>query len=211
MTKPATPSFRPLPPGESLHIEWPTPNDQLHHHPEQFFATTRVNPDYGKPGWTRDCGKRFHRGCDIAPRRKRATGKTTTVEFTDCSTGKDFSSEELTFVPEDKIFCVFPGRVDECITDPDTSDFGIHIVLEHRWPGSGRAFYTLYGHLDQVLVKQGQDVGAGDQIGVMGTTSRIADARNWMSVTPHLHFEVWDEKKAAYDPVAFLRAFLPEP
>lgn len=205
------PEFRPLPTGEPLQLDWPTPNDQLHHHPERFFATTRANLDYGKPGWTRDCGKRFHRGCDIAPRRKRATGQTTVVEFTDCATGKDYESSEPTFVPEDEIFCVFAGEIDECVTDPATSDFGIHLVLKHQWQNSGTPFYTLYAHLERVLVKQGQRVSAGQQIGRMGATSRIADARNWMAVTPHLHFEVWDEQKAAYDPVAFLRAFVPEP
>ena len=42
----------------------------------------------------------------------------------------------------------------------------------------------------------------------MGTTSRVADARNWMAVAPHLHIEFWDAHKKAYDPEAFLRAHL---
>jgi len=42
----------------------------------------------------------------------------------------------------------------------------------------------------------------------MGQTSRIADARNWMRVAPHLHFEVRNAGEQAYDPVEFLRRYL---
>jgi murein DD-endopeptidase MepM/ murein hydrolase activator NlpD len=43
----------------------------------------------------------------------------------------------------------------------------------------------------------------------MGQTSRSADARNWMAIAPHLHFEVRDADGHAYDPVEFLKRFLP--
>jgi hypothetical protein len=86
---PAT-GFVPLPAAELLRIAWPTPNHNLIAAPDRFFARTRANPDYGKPGWTRDCGKRFHRGCDIAPVHLTPTGKTTRVTFTDCATGGSY-------------------------------------------------------------------------------------------------------------------------
>jgi murein DD-endopeptidase MepM/ murein hydrolase activator NlpD len=201
--------------------------------PEKFFARTRVNPDYGKPGWTRDCGKRFHRGCDIAPVNVTATGKTTRVVFTDCATGRDFDSEEPTFVPHDEVFCVFDGVVAGIVTDEAASDFGKHIIIEHVWPGSGEKFYTLYGHLAEICVgaaspprlpKTGRGREAASTIGgeirtpqpptpnpqplgLMGQTSRSADARNWMAIAPHLHFEVRDGTGGNYDPVEFLRRF----
>ena len=203
--------FRPLPEGERLHLAWPTPNRALHREPERYLAATRVNPDYGKPGYTRDCGRRFHRGCDIAPVKKRSAGGSVRVMFTDCATGREYPSREPAFIPEDDVFCVYPGRVDECITHPEESDFGIHLVIRHRWPGSGRAFYTLYGHLDGVLAAQDQEVSAGRRIGVMGTTAKSAGARAWMAIAPHLHFEAWDHEKRAYDPLAFLSAYLPRP
>jgi murein DD-endopeptidase MepM/ murein hydrolase activator NlpD len=192
--------FIPLP-NETLRITWPTPNHFLFSDPGKFFARTRVNPDYGKPGWTRDCGKRFHRGCDIAPARTTPTGNTTTVVFTDCATGQDFESIEPTLAPHDDVFRVFAGEVAEVVDDEKQSDFGKHIVVAHRWPGSGEKFFTLYAHLAEINMD-------GARLGKMGQTSRSADARNWMAIAPHLHFEVRNDDGQNYDPVEFLQKFL---
>jgi murein DD-endopeptidase MepM/ murein hydrolase activator NlpD len=200
-------SFVSLPVDEPLRIAWPTPNRTLLNEPEKFFARTRVNPDYGKPGWTRDCGKRFHRGCDIAPVSVTPTGRTTVVVYTDCATGRDFESEEPTFVPHDDVFCVCNGVVTEAVADEMASDFGRHVVVEHRWPVSGENFYTLYGHMSEILVSNHQSLNTGHPLGKMGQTSRVADARNWMLVAPHLHFEVRNATGNAYDPLAFLKTF----
>jgi hypothetical protein len=200
-------SFISLPAHENIQIAWPTPNRHLFDAPEKFFAHTRVNADYGKPGFTRDCGKRFHRGCDIAPVSVTETGKTTRVIFTDCATGRDFESDEPTFVPHDGVFCIFDGVVVEAVGDESASDFGKHIVIEHRWPGSGAKFFPLYAHLAK-LRTENREPRTGSLIGTMGQTSRIADARNWMAIAPHLHFEIRDAAGRAYDPVEFLRRFL---
>jgi hypothetical protein len=195
---------------EDLRTCWPTPNQHLFEAPEKFFARTRVNPDYGKPGWTRDCGKRFHRGCDIAPVQVAATGRTTRVIFTDCLTNKDFESEEPTFIPHDDVFCVFDGTIAEIVVDENVSDFGKHVVVEHAWPRSGTKFFTLYGHLAEASAASvSSRILQGAKIGRMGQTSRSADARNWMAIAPHLHFEVRDTDGQSYDPVEFLKRFLP--
>jgi murein DD-endopeptidase MepM/ murein hydrolase activator NlpD len=120
------------------------------------------------------------------------------VLFTDCTTGKEFESVEPTFIPHDEVFQVFEGKVVEVNDDESRSDFGKHVVIEHRWPGSGEKFFTLYAHLSQVT--------GGWR---MGQTSRSADARNWMAIAPHLHFEVRDAAGHSHDPVEFLRRFLP--
>ncbi len=198
--------FVPLPIDEPLAIAWPTPNHFLLDAPEKFFARTRINPDYGKPGFTRDCGKRFHRGCDIAPVKVATTGLMTRVIFTDCATNTDFESEEPTFVPQDDVFCVFDGRVMEIVEDVSVSDFGKHVIVEHVWSRSGRRFFTLYAHLSKIHASS--TVQRGQLIGKMGQTARSADARNWMAIAPHLHFEVWDAERRAYDPMEFLRNFL---
>ena len=201
--------FLPLPVGETLRVAWPTPNHFLFTEPGKFFARTRINADFGKPGFTRDCGKRFHRGCDIAPVSVTPTGKTTVVVFTDCATGKDFESAEPTFVPHDDVFCVYDGVVVEAVTDENASDFGRHVVVEHRWPVSGKTFYTLYGHLSEVVVSVSSlIIHPSSLLGRMGQTSRVVDARHWMLVAPHLHFEVRDGDGKAYDPSEFLRAYL---
>jgi hypothetical protein len=198
--------FIALPNGETIRIAWPTSNHFLFDAPEKFFARTCVNADYGKPGWTRDCGKRFHRGCDIAPVNVTRTGQTTRVVFTDCTTNTDFESDEPTFVPHDDVFCVFDGVVHEVMTDEITSDFGKHVIIQHVWPSSGAKFFTLYAHLSEVGVER--SVVSGQRIGTMGQTSRSADACNWMAIAPHLHFEVRNEDGQSFNPVEFLQRFL---
>lgn len=202
--------FLPLPGGEPLRLAWPTPNRHLFRAPDRYFARTRANPDYGTPGWTRDCGRRFHRGCDIAPLHVAPTGALTRVLFTDCATGADYPSDEPTWVPYDTVYCVREGVVAEVVTDASLSDFGKHVVVRHVWLGSGAEFYTLYAHLAEVLIGDRLSVSGGQALGAMGQTSRSADARNWMRIAPHLHFEVRDGAGGHYDPAEFLRRYLPE-
>jgi hypothetical protein len=202
--------FLALPRDKRLRIAWPTPNRFLFDAPDKFFVRTRANADYGKPGWTRDCGKRFHRGCDIAPVEVTATGQTTRVIFTNCSTHTDFESEEPTFVPHDAVFCVFDGAVTEVVADEKVSDFGKHVVIEHVWPLGRAKFFTLYAHLSEVCsLSAPSPIFQGAKIGRMGQTSRSADARNWMAIAPHLHFEVRDAGGRSYDPAEFLKRYLP--
>lgn len=196
------------PEGEKIHLAWPTDSRLLFAAPEDYFARTRANPDYGLPGWTRDCGKRFHRGCDIAPVKKKSAGHSVTLMYSDCERGTEYPCEEPVWIPEDAVYAVADGVVDEAVADADASDFGIHVVLRHRWPKSGGSFFTLYGHLANLDVEAGQTVEAGAKLGMMGATSRIADARPWMAAFPHLHFEVSDEARCPYNPADFLRRLL---
>ena len=64
-------------------------------------------------------------------------------------------------------------------------------VLLSGWAGEyGRAieivhndrYVTLFGHLQETLVKEGQVVRRGDRVGLVGSTGR--------STAPHLHYEV---------------------
>lgn len=201
--------FAPLPSDEPLRIDWPTPNRFLRTDAQRYFARTRANPDYGRPGWTRDCGRRFHRGADIAPLYLTPTGQRTCVVFTNCTTGQDYESHEPTFTPHDDVFAIYTGTVTEANSDDAQSDFGRYIILQHRWPRSGELFLTLYAHLAEVLVRPHQTVTTGQLIGRMGQTSRDSEARNWLQIAPHLHFEVRRCDGAAYDPAEFLRRYLP--
>jgi murein DD-endopeptidase MepM/ murein hydrolase activator NlpD len=201
--------FQPLPDAEPLILAWPTPSRSLRGDPDRYFAFTAANPRYGRPGWTRDCGRRFHRGCDIAPVRITRTGRRVTVRFSDLRTGREYPSREEVLVPHDPVFAVSAGAVEEACADEAASDYGLHVVLRHAWPGGRADFFTLYAHLAEVQVARGQTVEAGTRLGTMGTTSRIADARTWMAIAPHLHFEAWDARGRPYDPTAFLAAFLP--
>jgi murein DD-endopeptidase MepM/ murein hydrolase activator NlpD len=69
-------------------------------------------------------------------------------------------------------------------------DYGKTVIIRHS---SG--YLTLYGHLSQIDVKEGQKVKAGDVVGRVGSTGR--------STGPHLHYEVIKDNKPT-DPSKFL-------
>lgn len=201
-------AFVPLPPDEPIRLAWPTGNHHLFTDVSSFLARTRANPDYGKPGWTRDCGKRFHRGIDIAPINPQAAGTTTTVMFTDCASGREYASDEPAWFVDEDVCAVFDGVVYEINTSAEQSTLGKYVVLQHAWPRSGRLFFSLYAHLADITMGAGSRVTSGQRIGMMGQTSASADARNWMRIAPHLHLEFFDDEGRAYDPMAMLVKYL---
>ena len=73
------------------------------------------------------------------------------------------------------ILAVEDGRIDRTKLQ---SNGAIQIVMEGV---SGAKFY--YGHMDEVLVKNGQKVDRGEVIGLMGDTGSPGAV--------HLHFEFW--------------------
>ncbi|MEN2997623.1 MAG: M23 family metallopeptidase [Brevinematia bacterium] len=62
-------------------------------------------------------------------------------------------------------------------TGYDEDGYGYYIVIKHQDNTK-----TLYGHLSEILVNEGQKVSRGQVIGKVGTTG--------MTTGPHLHFEV---------------------
>jgi murein DD-endopeptidase MepM/ murein hydrolase activator NlpD len=67
-------------------------------------------------------------------------------------------------------------------------------MVEVRHEGG---FTTRYGHLSKILVKEGQELSAGDTIGKVGSSGR--------STGPHLHYEV-RRNGDALNPVRLLKA-----
>ena len=57
------------------------------------------------------------------------------------------------------------------------SGYGNHVVLEH-----GNGWITVYAHLSQFLVRDGDVVRRGDPVGRSGSTG--------FSTGPHLHYEI---------------------
>jgi murein DD-endopeptidase MepM/ murein hydrolase activator NlpD len=60
--------------------------------------------------------------------------------------------------------------------------YGKAVVIEHSFGYKGDPIFTLYAHLDEILVEEGQAITVGNQIGSMGKTGKTTG--------PHLHFEV---------------------
>jgi murein DD-endopeptidase MepM/ murein hydrolase activator NlpD len=65
---------------------------------------------------------------------------------------------------------------------PHTNFYGNLVVIEHDYTAGGQPLFTLYAHLNDVLVNEGQQVAAGAVIGLSGATG-VADG-------PHVHLEV---------------------
>jgi len=68
--------------------------------------------------------------------------------------------------------------------------YGNCIVINH-----GNGFETYYGHLSRILITEGTQVKAGDNIGKIGSTGR--------STGPHLHYEIHKNGKII-NPRSFL-------
>lgn len=187
---------------------WPTRNRTLFASPETYFAQTPANAHYGLPGWTRDCGKRFHRGCDISPIAKRPGGPPVALMFTDCTTGQEYPSVQPTWIPDDQVFAVAAGTVEMVETDPFASTLGCHVILLHPDNQATPGFRSLYAHLDKIVVTEGMIIRGGTLLANMGQTSASADAGQWMAAFPHLHLEIHRLDGTACDPVEWLRMAL---
>ncbi|MDX1436114.1 MAG: M23 family metallopeptidase, partial [Anaerolineales bacterium] len=71
---------------------------------------------------------------------------------------------------------VYTGR-----NNPD-DPYGLAVVIRHDFGYEGNPLYTVYGHLSQIDVLEGQRVDTGELLGLVGQTG--------FTTGPHLHFEV---------------------
>ncbi len=86
------------------------------------------------------------------------------------------------------VVAVYPGQV---VYTGWFKGYGNLIILDH-----GREYYTLYAHVAEILVKEGDEVRQGQRIGTVGDTGSLAGAR--------LYFEVRFQGKPQ-DPAEWLR------
>ncbi len=81
------------------------------------------------------------------------------------------------------------------IDDP----YGLAVTIRHNFGFHGQRLYTVYAHMDQIYVNVGQEVKAGDVLGLVGMTG--------YTTGPHLHFEVRMDNNsyfATYNPELWL-------
>ena len=85
------------------------------------------------------------------------------------------------------LYAPLPGNVLSVVDNALPYDYGPTVILEHRAGETGPAFWTLYGHLARetlTMVRAGQQVTAGQQIGTIGDHEVNG---GW---APHLHFQI---------------------
>lgn len=70
----------------------------------------------------------------------------------------------------------------EQITFQNSPAYGKVVVIEHYYGFQGKPVYTLYAHLEGVLVKKGDSIVQGQAVALMGNTGHASG--------PHVHFEV---------------------
>lgn len=85
-------------------------------------------------------------------------------------TGMDFSAEKGT-----EIYATGEGKA--IVVEKSQRGYGNHILIDH-----GYGFMTLYAHMSEFNIRQGEEVKRGQTIGYVGNTGT--------SVAPHLHYEV---------------------
>lgn len=96
--------------------------------------------------------------------------------------GNDFTAPTGT-----DIYATGKGKVVH--VEKSGSGFGYHVIIDH-----GYGYQTLYGHMSEIKVRQGQEVKRGDLLGLVGSTG--------LSSAPHLHYEVIKNGNKV-DPVNF--------
>ena len=100
--------------------------------------------------------------------------------------GVDFMVEMGT-----EVLATARGKVIKIQTTDTNKGYGIHLIIEHQ-----EGYKTLYAHLSEVKVKEGQYIQQGEVIGLSGNSG--------ISKRPHLHYEIMHHGEKV-DPEPFLK------
>ncbi len=84
--------------------------------------------------------------------------------------GNDFTAPVGT-----DIYSTGKGKV--IVAKESRSGYGYHVIVDH-----GYGYQTLYAHMSKILVKKGQEINRGENLGLVGNTG--------LASAPHLHYEV---------------------
>nr|WP_228494918.1 M23 family metallopeptidase [Clavibacter sp. VKM Ac-2873] len=115
-----------------------------------------------------------------------------------CSSGCSSNHQGVDFAPGlgAPIQAIADGVVREAVPT-DSGGLGVHLVIDHVI--DGQLITSVYGHMlpGSLLVKAGDAVTVGTQIGQVGNTGA--------STGPHLHLEIRVADGTAVDPFAWLQ------
>ena len=181
-----TPALRAQEKEQPLDINLPTANtalytgeyDKFYQVVERDFEGVKSTPwQGGQYGFVRDPVEtpqgivytRFHEGVDIKPLQRDAGG-----------------------MPLDPVMSIANGTVAYANATAGFSNYGKYVVVDHLWGGCH--YYSLYAHLNKVVVTAGQKVAKGDQLGVLGFTGEGLDMPR-----AHVHFEINLMLSSAFD------------
>jgi hypothetical protein len=182
---------------EALNLVLPTENDALfrgdgpgfYQYIERDYHGEKSTPwEGGRYGFVRNPVEtsagivytRLHEGIDIRPLQRDANGE-----------------------PLDVVRAIAPGEVVHTNQVAGYSNYGRYVVVEHRFDGC--KYYSLYGHLSSITVRNGQRVQQRDQLGVMGHTGEgLNQARAHVHLELNLmlsrQFESWHDTYFKNDP-----------
>jgi len=182
---------------EPLNLVLPTENDALfrgdgpafYQYIERDYHGEKSTPwEGGRYGFVRNPVEtsagiiytRLHEGIDIRPLQRDANGE-----------------------PLDAVRAIAPGVVVHTNQVAGYSNYGRYVVVEHRFDGC--KYYSLYGHLSSIIVRNGQHVEQRDPLAVMGHTGEgLNQARAHVHLELNLilsrHFESWHDTYFKNDP-----------
>ncbi len=114
----------------------------------------------------------------------------------------------------DPVFCTGNGVV--VLAGNMHMGWGNVVMVRHsyREPAEGNAIKTidsLYGHLDTILVREGQMISRGQQIATIGTAFGLYEAHLHFEIRKNIHIGMYRSSFARdfsnyYDPTAFINA-----
>lgn len=94
--------------------------------------------------------------------------------------GKKHSALDLNGTLGQDVFAALSGRT--ALAQKDWGQMGHTIIIDH-----GAGAYTVYGHLDSIIVAEGSMVKTGQKIGTVGYSGNASNLKA-AGLPPHLHF-----------------------
>ncbi len=87
---------------------------------------------------------------------------------------------------------IYSTAAGEVVESGPAGGFGKWVRVQHD-----NGTISVYGHIHEALVSEGEQVAAGEQIATMGNRGQ--------STGPHLHFEIWQDGGDKIDPLSWLQ------